>query len=423
MGTNESSQLQAEHVVLPQEIRLQAAVVSGSEAKEWTVRLQLDVDSVCVFMPVLRFTVCGQGVELAGDTHQAGWILHWLPRGSYRFLLQVSRSNVDARLSVSWGTPTIVREPDVVIELPRADGASLENPGPAVPIVRWEMEPDTSKRVTELPWQQGHDNWFFRHYDHAAIVITEQFLRRTPKLRGRILDVGAGDGITDLGIFLRYRPEMLVALDIVDYVQHLPSVARSHGVPITALPDGFRFCQCSAESIPYPNGYFDVVLSWGSVEHVKGGYRRVLDEVWRVLKPGGLFFVNPGLYYGPFGSHLGEFFTEPHHHLRMDERVLREHVLNSEPLRIDRSGWDVPSSEYWRFYQELNRIRVGSFESELKSYGYRTLRAALRVADMVEYDDRLQNYSIVDLSLLDAFFVLEKPSRGEIEPAADGRAD
>ena len=149
----------------------------------------------------------------------------------------------------------------------------------------------------------------------------------------------------------------------------------------------------------------------------------MLDEVWRVLKPGGHFFVNPGLYYGPFGSHLGEFFTEPHHHLRMDEQALREHVLSSEPQRIDRSGWDVPSSEYWRFYQELNRIRVGSFESELKSYGYRTLRAALRVADMVEYDGRLQNYSIVDLSLLDAFFVLEKPLQGGIEAGAGSRAD
>jgi hypothetical protein len=107
----------------------------------------------------------------------------------------------------------------------------------------------------------------------------------------------------------------------------------------------------------------------------------------------------------------------------MDEQALREHVLSSEPQRIDRSGWDVPSSEYWRFYQELNRIRVGSFESELKSYGYRTLRAALRVADMVEYDDRLQNYSIVDLSLLDAFFVLEKPLQGGIEAGAGSRAD
>jgi SAM-dependent methyltransferase len=412
MGTNESSQLLAEHVVRPQEIRLQGAVVSESDAKEWTVRFQLDVDSVCFFMPALRFALVGQGVDLAGDTHQLGWVFHWLPRGSYRFLLHVFRSNVDMRLSVSWGTPAIIRDPDVVLDLPRAESASLDTASVVVPTFRWEMESDTKARIAGLPWQEGHANWFFRHFDHAATVITEQFLRRTPKLRGRILDVGAGDGITDLGIFLRYRPEMLVAVDIVDYVQHLPSVASKHGLPISALPEGFRFCQCSAESIPYPNAYFDIVLSWGSVEHVKGGYRRVLDEVWRLLKPGGLFFVNPGLYYGPYGSHLDEFFTEPHHHLKMDERELREHVLNSEPRRIDRSGWDVPSSEYWRFYQELNRIRVGSFESELKSYGYRILRATLRAADMVEYDDRLQQYSIVDLSLLEAFFVLEKPSHG-----------
>ena len=36
--------------------------------------------------------------------------------------------------------------------------------------------------------------------------------------------------------------------------------------------------------------------------------------------------------------------------------------------------------------------------------------AALRVADMVEYNEALQAYSLVDLATEDAFFVLEKPA-------------
>jgi hypothetical protein len=135
----------------------------------------------------------------------------------------------------------------------------------------------------------------------------------------------------------------------------------------------------------------------------------VLDEVWRVLKPGGLFFVNPGLYYAPYGSHLGEFFPEPHHHLKMSEEALHAHVLSADPQRMDRSGFDASNAEYWRFYKELNPICVADFERELKSYGYRIIRAALRVTDMVEYDDALQAHSLVDLAVEDAFFVLEKP--------------
>lgn len=52
---------------------------------------------------------------------------------------------------------------------------------------------------------------------------------------------------------------------------------------------------------------------------------------------------------------------------------------------------------------------MADFEQELKGYGYRVVRAALRVADMVEYDAALQQYSLVDLATEDAFFVLEKP--------------
>ena len=273
------------------------------------------------------------------------------------------------------------------------------------------MADESAARIARLPWNEGLNNWFFRHFDHAATVIGEQFLKNSAKLRGKILDIGAGDGITDLGILLRYRPETLVAIDIVDYAQQLVAVANENGLPLPAVPDNFVFVRGSAEQVPYPNEYFDLVLSWGSVEHIKGGYRRVLDEVWRSLKPGGLFFVNPGLDHSPYGSHLGEFFSEPHHHLKRDEPDLREAVLSAEPKRIDRSGFDVPSSEYWRFYKELNPIRVADFEAELKAYGYRIVRAALRVADMVEYDQALQAYSLIDLATEDAFFVLEKPVR------------
>ncbi len=274
------------------------------------------------------------------------------------------------------------------------------------------MEAKTGSRqlIEALPWQGGLGNWFFRHFDHAATVIAREFLKDAPQLKGRILDVGAGDGITDLGIFLRYAPRELVALDIVDYVRDLPNVASRHGLRLDALPSNFVFVNQSAESIPYEDGYFDLIISWGSVEHIKDGYRRVLDEIWRVLRPGGLFFVNPGLYFSSQGSHLGEFFSEPHHHLKMNEETMRKHVLTHTPNRMDRSGFDVGGAEYWRFYKELNVIRVSDFEQDLKRYGYRILRGALRVSPMVEYDDSLQDHSLVDLACEDAFFVLEKPA-------------
>lgn len=376
-----------------------------------SIGVRLTINARCLFRPVIRCQVEGPNVALGEDSHQAGWYLHWLPAGTYDFSIRLKLPDApgEYRVMIAWGTPERVRAPDAVLSftLPQARaGRAGDRPGGPF---RWSMAAATEARIAALPWKQGPDNWFFRHFDHAATVIGEQFLKNSVTLSGRILDIGAGDGITDLGILLRYCPELLVAVDIVDYAGQLLSVARENGLALPRLPENFFFVRASAERLPCPDAYFDLALSWGSVEHIKGGYRRALDEVWRTLKPGGLFFVNPGLYYSAFGSHLGEFFTEPHHHLKQDEARLRGAVLSRQPRRIDRAGFDVPSSEYWRFYKELNRIKVAEFEAVLKGYGYRIVRAALRVTDMVEYDDSLQAYSLVDLATEDAFFLLEKP--------------
>ncbi|HWQ94919.1 MAG TPA: hypothetical protein VN418_05405, partial [Gammaproteobacteria bacterium] len=120
--------------------------------------------------------------------------------------------------------------------------------------------------------------------------------------------------------------------------------------------------------------------------------------------------VNPGLYYSSYGSHLGEFSDEPHLHLKIPEEELRALVMSGRPRLMDRAGFDVSNTEYWRFYKELNRIKVAEFEAELKAYGYTVVRAALRVNDVVEYSPELQQYSVLDLAVEDAFFTLQKPA-------------
>lgn len=375
------------------------------------ISLNLAIRDICLFNPVLRLFIRRAGTEvhlLGTDTHQGKLFYPWLPRGDYRFTFgwPVTLPSGEYELCAAWGTANEVRMPDVVLSF-RIDGAMCsENLFAA----SWLPDQETYRRINALSWQKGMDNWFHRHFCHAALVIGESFLADSPLLRGRILDVGAGEGITDLGLFLRYRPQELVAMDIVDYLRELPRVAQENDLPLEHLPEGFDFVQGSCENIPYADASFDVVISWGSVEHIVGGYRKALDEVWRVLKPGGLFFVNPGLYYSSYGSHLGEFSGEPHLHLKISEEKLKELVTTTQPRIMDRSGFDVSNADYWRFYQELNRIRVAEFENELKGYGYTTVRAAIRGSEMVEYSPELQSYSILDLAVEDVFFTLQKPT-------------
>lgn len=374
--------------------------------------LHFAVSDLCIFDPVLRVFIRRRGETahlLSADSHQGGLFFPWLPRGDYSFnySYRLPFTEGDYELGIAWGSPTEIRDPDVLHTLRISTGVSVlsaDNPS------NWKMPEETRLRVEKLSWQAGMKNWFHRHFCHAACVIGETFLAHSPLLKGRILDIGGGDGVTDLSLLLRYRPQELVVMDIVDYIAELPRVAAENGLPLERLPDNFVFVRQSCESVPYPDTSFDVVLSWGSVEHIVGGYKKALDEVWRVLKPGGLFFVNPGLYYSSYGSHLGEFSDEPHLHLKIPEEELRALVMNGRPRLMDRAGFDVSNAEYWRFYKELNRIKVAEFEAELKAYGYTVVRAALRVNDVVEYSPELQQHSVLDLAIEDAFFTLQKPA-------------
>lgn len=375
-----------------------------------TAEVALEISGLCLFNPVLRAFVRHAGGELhltGTDTHQAQLFFPWLPQGHYGFTLAwpVTLPAGEYELCISWGGTEEVRAPEGIhrFSITAGEGAMP----PLQP--QWQLQAETAQRIAALSWQQGMDNWFHRHFCHAAQVIGASFLTGAPQLRGRVLDIGAGDGITDLGLLLRYQPEELVAMDILDYVLALPRIAQENDLPLQSLPEGLTFVQGSCEQIPYDDASFDLVISWGSVEHIVGGYRKALDEVWRVLKPGGLFFVNPGLFYAPFGSHLGEFSSEPYLHLKISEEALRERVMSTQPRIMDRSGFDVTNADYWRFYKELNKIRVADFEQELKAYGYQVVRAALRANDMVEYTPELQPYSVIDLGLEDVFFTLQKP--------------
>jgi SAM-dependent methyltransferase len=331
----------------------------------------------------------------------------WLPRGEYilqihlhdldlpqgEFILRMTTFSEQARQRTKLDTA----------EVNLSNHRAVTSNGISQPAWSVDSAPGTAA-IENLAWNQGHDNWFFRHFDHAALVVTDYLLKKHPLLKGRILDVGCGDGIIDLGIFLRTQPEELVGIDPFAGFERLPDIIRDHHLPPELLNDPrLQFRADDGNDIPYPDDYFDVVVSWGSLEHIAGGYRRALTEIRRVLKSGGLFFVHPGLYYGALGNHLGEFFEDPFIHLKMEQDDLRHSVLTAQPRRMDRAGHVASQAEYWQWYTELNPIEVSAFEQELRQLGFEPWRAAVRTSDVIEYTPELQKHRIQDLATAELY--------------------
>lgn len=167
-----------------------------------------------------------------------------------------------------------------------------------------------------------------------------QMIARWSKLDGaRILVDGCGVGMYASQFIRRYSPHVQ-AFDIEhDRVQQ--ASADVPGVVVAA-----------AEAVPYKSESFDTILSHEVLEHVNDD-RRAVQEMVRVLKPGGriVIFV-PNRWY-PFETH-GHYWRGKYHfgntplinylpdalrnrlapHVRAYTRRSLLHLFDGQPVRI-----------------------------------------------------------------------------------------
>ncbi|HVF34663.1 MAG TPA: class I SAM-dependent methyltransferase, partial [Candidatus Saccharimonadia bacterium] len=301
--------------------------------------------------------VDGTGAQaLRGQLRANGWDVSWLPRGRYRCHVMTPRLALpdgDYTLHVAlWHTHAGVNRKAAATTLAvTIEGGGESQPGPRL---AWQLDGEPgSVSLDTLSWRRGADDWFYKHFDHAARTVASYMLGDSPLLAGRVLDVGCGDGITDLGLAARWRPQEFVGIDPFRGYERLPEILRAAHYPADAIPACLRFLPADANEIPFPDDHFDVVVSWGSLEHIVGGYERALAEIRRVLRPDGLLFVHPGLYYSDIGNHLGEFAfarEEPYVHLKRSRAALRELVLSSTPDYSDRAGEFATPEQYWQWH-------------------------------------------------------------------------
>lgn len=84
----------------------------------------------------------------------------------------------------------------------------------------------------------------------------------------RVLEIGCGAG-NDMRRF-KYAGALYTGIDIVPHAEGI--------------------IQMNAEEIDFPDNHFDLVYSWGVIHHTLNPFK-VVKEIYRVLKPNGLFLV------------------------------------------------------------------------------------------------------------------------------------
>ena len=82
----------------------------------------------------------------------------------------------------------------------------------------------------------------------------------------KILDIGCGND--------KYREEGSIVFGIDKYKTDC----------VDKLWDGEK------DKIPYPDNYFDKVVSFGALEHISN-FKNVMEEIWRIVKPNGKVII------------------------------------------------------------------------------------------------------------------------------------
>jgi SAM-dependent methyltransferase len=112
--------------------------------------------------------------------------------------------------------------------------------------------------------------------DKILGAVLRKIRELAPQICGAYLDIGAGHGDL-ISLVLR---EFAVSATACDYTGEL---MRVPGMKVDVV-------DLNTEALPYPDAAFDLVTCTEVIEHIEH-YRHTIREVFRILRPGGLFVL------------------------------------------------------------------------------------------------------------------------------------
>jgi SAM-dependent methyltransferase len=140
-----------------------------------------------------------------------------------------------------------------------------------------EIEETLDWISAELPEEVRNDSFARGYYKHCCNLADA--LKTLGEKKGHILDVGSG-----IGVFPASMARLGHTVASLDYVTANQAWIRAHGVEV-ATADILN------NPLPFPDASFDLVTMLDAIEHLHGSPRHVLQEIFRVLRPGGHIIV------------------------------------------------------------------------------------------------------------------------------------
>ncbi|OGF45580.1 MAG: hypothetical protein A2452_10460 [Candidatus Firestonebacteria bacterium RIFOXYC2_FULL_39_67] len=148
------------------------------------------------------------------------------------------------------------------------------------------------------------------HRNSDANGVFYAFIENAVKSYGKpdlkLLEVGSGTGRNACYLAKKHPKSVITALDILK--ESVAAGKRLAG--FLSCGANLKFILADATKLKYPDNYFDIIYSQGTLEHFKD-VTSIMTEQVRVLKPGGTLIINvPQTYsYYTVKKHLGMLFN------------------------------------------------------------------------------------------------------------------
>ena len=170
----------------------------------------------------------------------------------------------------------------------------------------------------------------------------------------RLLELGCGTALTTRALAETTEVGEIIAME-VDRIQH------EKNLQISDLPH-VTFKYGGAEAIDLPDASVDAVIMLKSLHHVPMDLMDAsLDEIARVLRPGGSAYISEPVYKGEFNEILRLFNDEKQVREAAFEAIRR--AIDRGPLTLVREVHFVSTSRFEGF-EDFERRIIGATHSQ-----------------------------------------------------------
>ena len=183
-----------------------------------------------------------------------------------------------------------------------------------------------------------------------------------------VLDVGCGAGGKSL-YYLSRGAKKVVGIDVVPkYKEESEALAKDLGL------DGFEFYVQDAAKTDFPDCTFDTIIMNDAMEHVAKP-EAVLEEMERILKPGGRLYVNFPPYNHPYGAHLSDVIGMPWVQAFFSDKTLiaaYKDLVSDKPDGEERINFRIGLNEKGEeYFSYLNKMSIKRFSGIKKNTGFK----------------------------------------------------